>query len=298
MRGPETGSAAADDSTPFAALAFDHRKRNFSSVRPAGMTDEQIRLSKELIFDAFEVARGQGPTGMRPGVIIDEEYGADLARRAVDSGVEVAMPVERAAQPVFTFEYGDDFGAHLRAFRPSCAKALVHYRTTDADDVRRVQASRLRQLSDFLSGEPISFMLELIVGQRADDERAAPTVQADSLCAAMAELQEAGVGPDIWKVEGTTSREDAARIVAQARQQNAQARCVVLGASASERAVRQWLDVAAATPGYSGFAIGRSIWGGSITAWLDGRLGRGRAVEEIASTYRRWALRYGGERIG
>lgn len=297
MFSPESDAMGVDDDTPIAFLAFDHRERNFSSVRPTGMTREEIRRSKELIFDAFEsIGEGELP-GMRPGIIIDEEFGTALARRAVEQGVAVAMPVEKAGQAVFAFEYGDEFREHLQAFRPTCAKALVRYRVTDPAEDRMVQRTRLRELSDFLAGEPIAFMLELIVGQRADSPDAIPTVDVDGLRASMAELQDAGVRVDVWKVEGTSSQEDAAQIVAQARLVEPNARCVVLGAGAPREVVSRWLDVAAATPGYAGFAVGRSIWGESIVSWLDGTMGREQAIEEIASTCRRWAQRYVGERI-
>ena len=297
MFSPEPGATGVDDDTPIALLAFDHRERNFSSVRRTGMTHEEIRRSKELIFDAFAAVVEVGLQGVRPGIIIDEEFGASLARRAVERGIPVAMPVERASQDVFAFEYGSAFREHLRAFRPTFAKALVHYRVTDPVEDRRVQRERLRELSDFLAGEPIAFMLELIVGQRADGPDAIPTVDVDGLCASMAELQDAGVRVDVWKVEGSSSPDDAAQIVAQARLGDPHVRCVVLGAGASRDVVSRWLDVSAATPGFAGFAIGRSIWGESIVSWLDGTMRREQAIEEIASTCRRWAQRYVGERI-
>ena len=287
----------ADDGAPMALLAFDHRERNFSSVRPSGMTREEIRRSKELILDAFDVAAERGIDGARVGVIIDEEFGGELARRADDGGITVVMPVERADQAVFAFEYGDEFPEHLREFHPACAKALVRYRTTDDPGAKQVQRERLRELSRFLAGESIAFMLELIVGQRPVDPGETPTVDVDELCASMAELQDADVHVDLWKVEGTSSLDDAERIVAQARRIDPRAQCVVLGAGAPADVVGQWIDVAAVTPGFAGFAIGRSIWGESIAAWLDGSITREQAIEEIASTFRGWALRYVGEQI-
>lgn len=295
MFSPEPGATVLDEEPPLAVLAFDHRARNFTSVRPAGMSEEEIRLSKELIFEAFEAMIDRGVDGVRPGLIIDEEFGASIARRAIDRGIAVAMPVERADESTFSFEYGDAFRQHLRAFRPACAKALVRYRTTDDLSAKRLQRRRLQELSDFLAGEAISFMLELIVGRRTGD--GADSVDVDQLCGSMAELQDAGVRVDLWKVEGAGSPVDAARIVAQAVQPDPRARCVVLGGGARAHVVEHWIDVAAATPGFAGFAIGRSIWGEPVTAWLAGARTQEQAVEEIASTCRRWALRYVGERI-
>ncbi|RIQ37803.1 2-deoxy-5-keto-D-gluconate 6-phosphate aldolase domain-containing protein [Jiangella rhizosphaerae] len=291
-------SEAVADGSPMAVLAFDHRERAFASVRPTGMTREEIGRSKELIFEAFETAVKAGLAGTRPGILIDEEFGAPIARRAAALGIPVSMPVERAFESVFTFEYGGDFRRHLLEFRPACAKALVHYRTTDSPETKQTQLTRLRELSEFLAEQSIDFMLELIVGQSDGGAGEIPSVDVEELCGSMAELQNAGVRVDLWKVEGISSHDEAARVAAQAVVANPRATCVVLGAGAPNDVVGHWLDVAAATPGFGGFAIGRSIWGEPVASWLDGRLAREQAIEQIASTYRSCTLRYMGARVG
>jgi len=283
---------------PLAVLAFDHRERAFGSVRSNGMTHEEIRRSKELIFEAFQTAVARGVGRVRPGILVDEQFGSHVARRAIAAGVAVSMPVERAFAPELTFEYGDDYREHLREFRPVCAKALVHYRTTDAPVIKRNQLARLRELAGFLAEESILFMLELIVGQAAGSDGEIPTADADELCASMADVQAAGVHVDLWKVEGLSTQVAAARVAAQARSVHPPASCVVLGAGARHDVVDHWLDIASATPGFSGFAIGRSIWGGSIASWLDGDLSRAAAIDQIASAYRSYAHRYAGVEVG
>lgn len=287
-----------DGGQPWAVLAFDHRERAFSSVRPGGMEPDQIRQAKQLIFDAFLLAVERGLGDVRPGILVDEEFGADIARAASERGFAVSMPVERAFEEVLTFEYGDAFREHLLEFRPTWAKVLVHHRTGDEPDAKQLQLERMRELSDFLAEESIGLMLELIVGQTSDGERGVPSVDTSELCASMAEIQDAGVRVDLWKVEGISSREAAARVAARAADAGHPATCVVLGAGAPTDVVGHWLDVASATSGFSGFAIGRSIWGAPVTAWLDGRLSRDDAVEQVASTYRSCALRYSGVRVG
>lgn len=283
---------------PWAILAFDHRERAFSSVRPAGMQHQQIREAKELIFDAFTAAVERGLGDARPGVLVDEEFGAPIARRASALGFAVSMPVERASEAVLAFEYGESFREHVLEFRPACAKALVHYKTTDTAETKQTQLSRLRELSEFLVAESIDFMLELIVGTTTDASGGAPTVDVDMLCDSMADMQEAGVQVDLWKVEGIASHAAAGRVAEQARASDDRSRCLILGAGAPTEVVEGWLDVAASTSGFSGFAIGRSIWGGPVAAWLDGRLARDEAVDQIASTYRSCTLRYVGAGVG
>lgn len=289
---------SADSGGPWAVLAFDHRERAFSSVRSAGMTRSQIRQSKELIFEAFEVAVERGLDGVRAGVLIDEEFGGQIARRAAARDYLFAMPVERAAERVFTFEYDGDFREHLLQFRPACAKALVHYRTSDPDEMRQTQLTRLVELSDFLAEQSIDFMLELIVGSAGGADDGVPSVDVDELCRSMGQMQEAGMRVDLWKVEGISPGTAAERVAAQAVAADPHATCVVLGAGAPTDVVGHWLDVAAATEGFNGFAIGRSIWGEHVAAWLDGTLTREAAIDRIASVYRSCTLRYLGAMVG
>ena len=49
-----------------------------------------------------------------------------------------------------------------------------------------------------------------------------------------------------------------------------QVTCVLLGRGASNEKVDHWLAQAAPVDGFIGFAIGRSIWGGPLKAFLDG----------------------------
>ncbi|WP_162458381.1 2-deoxy-5-keto-D-gluconate 6-phosphate aldolase domain-containing protein [Pseudactinotalea terrae] len=279
---------------PLAFLAFDHRERAFGSVRPGGMNHEQIQDSKRLIYEAFGRAVDLGLGDVRPGILVDEQFGAGIAQRAIADGVLVAMPVERANEQVFTFEYGADYQEHLLQFRPSCAKVLIQHRTTDPADDKLTQLTRLRELSEFLAAQSIDFMCELIVGMGEESLDGVPSVDVDALCASMAEIQAAGVLVTMWKVEGVASREGAERIAAQAAASDHPATCMVLGAGAAPSTVEHWLAVAAGTPGYIGFAVGRSFWGEAVSAWLDGRLSREDAIESIASIYRACTLRYMG----
>src|SRR5437660_12130033 len=79
---------------------------------------------------------------------------------------------------------------------------------------------------------------------------------------AIEELQNAGVDPDLWKIEGLDRKEDCVQVVAAARR-NGRGRvgCIILGRGEDDRKVREWLAIAAPIPGFIGFAVGRtSFW--------------------------------------
>ena len=67
---------------------------------------------------------------------------------------------------------------------------------------------------------------------------------------------------------------------------------VLLGRGASDDKVDHWLQQAAPVEGFIGFAIGRSIWGDPLRAFLDGSLPREDAAAQIADKYLRFVKVY------
>src|SRR3989442_11794316 len=112
---------------------------------------------------------------------------------------------------------------------------------------------------------------------------------------AVLQLQNGGVEPDIWKIEGIDDRE-ACREIAQLvrREGRDHVSCVVLGRGASDEKVDQWLRAGAGLEGYIGFAIGRSIFGESVKAFAGEGFDREAAVERISEKYRRFIDVYEG----
>ncbi len=119
----------------------------------------------------------------------------------------------------------------------------------------------------------------------AFDETLRPTL----MDRAMRALQDAGVEPDVWKIEGLAQRADCERIVATARRDGRDGvTCIVLGRGADEAAVVRWLEVAAAVPGFVGFAVGRTTFWDALVAHRANRITRQDAVSRIASRFREW----------
>jgi len=106
----------------------------------------------------------------------------------------------------------------------------------------------------------------------------------------MAALQDAGVEPDVWKIEGLDNLLDAEAAATQARTGDGRAgvACTILGAGAPDARVDHWLRTAAAVDGFVGFAIGRSIWRDAVRAHLDNTLDRDTAAQQIADNYLRF----------
>jgi 5-dehydro-2-deoxygluconokinase len=106
---------------------------------------------------------------------------------------------------------------------------------------------------------------------------------------AMHELQDAGVEPDVWKVEGLDRKADCQRVVAAARRAGRdEIGCIILGRHESDEKVGHWLTTAAAVPGFIGFAVGGTTFWDPLVDYRAGRVTREVAVERIAASYRQW----------
>ena len=109
------------------------------------------------------------------------------------------------------------------------------------------------------------------------------------MASAIAELQNHGVEPDVWKIEGLDHRDDCLEIVKVAQRDGRNdVGCIVLGRGSNEDKVVEWLTIAAKVPGFTGFAVGRTSFWDPLVALRDGKVAREKAVEEIASRFMKW----------
>jgi myo-inositol catabolism protein IolC len=265
------------------------------------LTDEQtaqIAAMKRVIFDGFQAALKGGVPEKKAGILVDEQFGAEVLRDAVKHGYITACPAEKSGQDEFDFEYGDDFARHIEAFQPTFCKVLVRYNPEGDTAMNRRQAERLKRLSDYLHANGRSrFMFELLVpatpaqlGRAGGDKKEYDRgLRPELMVRAITDLQDAAIEPDVWKIEGIDRPEDCARVVAAARRKGRdRVGCIVLGRGEDDVKVRQWLKTAAAVPGFIGFAVGRTSFWGPLSDWKDGRIAREAAVTEIARRYREW----------
>ncbi len=289
-----------EDDRRFYMLSFDHRgsfEQELLGLAGKPSPAERVRIGalKALIYAGFEQAVAAGAPKEACGLLIDEEFGAAIARSARATRYTLAMPVEQTGRPEFEFEYGAAFGAHIEAFDPTYAKVLVRYNPDGDERLNARQAARLARLSRWLRDRERDLLLELLVpatrsqlaqlgGDRdAYDRELRPGLVVRTLAA----LQDAGVEPRIWKIEGLDARADCERVVAQARRDGRGAvDCVVLGRGADPSRVAGWLEQAARVPGYIGFAIGRTIWEDALREHLAGRLDAASTSARIEQAHR------------
>jgi myo-inositol catabolism protein IolC len=288
---------------PLYILPFDHRHSFVTGVFhwQEPLTPEQvaeIAASKQVIYEGFKAAIGKGLPHNRAGILVDEEFGAAILRDAKACGYVTCASTEKSGQDEFDFEYGDAFAQHIEAVNPTFAKVLVRYNPESDPAMNARQVARLRRLSGYLTETKRLFMFELLVppehaqlervygSHAAYDRELRPTLMIDTIHA----LQDGGVEPDVWKIEGLDRREDCERTVQAARRGGrTMVGCIVLGRGSNEQAVVRWLTIAAGVTGFIGFAVGRTTWLDTVTQWRARAISRESAVVQIAKRFREWA---------
>ncbi len=287
-------------------LAFDHRgsfqKKMFGiEGDPSSEETESISDAKRLIFEGLLRASEEGAEPGVTGCLVDEQFGGEVPREAKERGLVLAMPVEKSGQNEFDFQYGEQFGEHIERFDPDFAKVLVRYNPEGDAEMNRRQAERLKRLSDWLHERGRNFLFELLVPAEehqlekvgGDSDRYDGELRPELMRRTITELQDAGVEPDVWKIEGIDTREDCERIAETCRRGGREGVvCVVLGRGADDRKVEHWLRQGAPVDGYAGFAIGRTIWWDALKGYLEGRLERASAAQQIAGNYLRFVQVY------
>lgn len=286
---------------PLYILPFDHR--GSFQTKLFGWTGTltihqtaQIAASKQVIYDGFKVALQSGVPEQKAGILVDEQFGAAILQNARGRGYTTACPAEKSGQEEFDFEYGDEFAKHIEAIQPTFCKVLVRYNPAGDRALNGRQAAKLRRLSEYLRDKSSSlFMFELLVpaektqleqlkgDKKAYDLQLRPRLMVETI----EELQDAGVEPDVWKIEGLDSRKDCEKVVGAARRGGRdKVGCIILGRGEDDQKVHEWLATASGVPGFIGFAVGRTSFWDALVNWRAKKITREQAVNDVARRYR------------
>jgi myo-inositol catabolism protein IolC len=264
-------------------LAVDQRhsfERDLYELKGPITADDDARMTadKLLVYQALLEALPDLPAGVQAGILVDEQYGASVAELASRSqgAVSLAMPIEASGEEWFEFTYRDDWTRHAEFFATDYAKVLVRDNPGFDPTQRERQAAKLVQVSHWAMTTDRPLIIELLApASDADmaqvDSEAARydhELRPGHAAASMEYLQDHGVEPAIWKVEGLYRHQDAERIVSAAHRNGREADCILLGRHAPHEQLEQWIELVAPLPGWIGFAIGRSIWWDPLRAHL------------------------------
>lgn len=287
---------------PLYILAFDHRgtfaKQIFGVEMEQLDEDQKVQIKefKQIIYDGFKDALSKGVPKEHAAILVDEDFGDSILTDAKMNGFMTIVSVEKTGQDSFAFEYGSEYGEHLEKYMPTFSKALIRYNPEDSDQKKKQQGDSLKILSDYSHRHGFKFLLEPLIpasqSQLAKvngDKNEYDRLLRPGLTVTMVkELQDAGVEPDIWKLEGLEAKEDYKNVVAQARSGGrSDVSMVVLGRGATEEKVEEWIRTGAQVEGVVGFAVGRTIFWEPLVSFHEGKIQREEAVLEISHQFHR-----------
>lgn len=281
-------------------LPFDHRssfeKKLFGiTEEPTLQEHERIADAKMLIYEGFKAAvEGGSVPKENAAILCDEEFCDAVMRDAKDMGYMFALATEKSGEEEFEFEYGDDFGKHLDKYCPTFAKALIRYNPASDERLNKRQRAKLKLLSGFCEDTGYKFIIEPLIpataeqlksaggGKKEYDKRIRPKLALEMI----RQMQEDGIEPDIWKLEGFGSRQDYEEISQTARRDGRDnVGIVILGRGEDEEQVREWLAAGVGVAGVIGFAVGRTVFWQPLLSYEKREISRAEAAALIAENY-------------
>lgn len=281
-------------------LPFDHRTsflKNMFGIEnrePTGEEIEKIKRAKKIIYQGFKMALSEGMPKESGAILLDEEFGDELLADAKENGYTIILTVERSGQKEFDFEYGEDFANHIRKYNPTFVKALIHYNPEGEQALNTRQREKLTLLTQFchengykLLIEPlIPATLEQLARVGADPDKYERELRPILAVQMIKELQNGGVNPDVWKLEGMDREEDYQMAVRQVKIDGRDdVGVVILGRAAEASVVENWLKVGAKVHGIIGFAVGRTIFWDPLTNFGHGKINEEEASEAISAKF-------------
>jgi len=288
---------------PLFVQPFDHRGsftkgffgfKGQPAIEPASEQFSRVSEAKTLVYRGLLKAIAMGVPKESVGVLVDAQFGSQVIADAKSKRIPVAMCVEKSGQDVFDFEHGPRWQDQVRFMAPDIIKVLVRFHPKEDPATNREQMTRLKLLSDFVhAGDDYHLMFELLVPAVTEEEKnAGPAYDAEMRPKNMLEsirlLQEFGIEPDVWKIEGLDKREQAEAMSKQARSGGGRERvgCILLGRGSDKPQVHQWLRVAAPVPGFIGFAVGRTNFSDPLKRYLENRSEESNSIEAIAKNFK------------
>ncbi len=280
-------------------LPFDHRGDFSNKMFQFGekLSPEQVKeiaSYKEIIFEGFEKAATSGLPKEEMGILVDEQFGSEIITLAKKRGYTVCVAADKGDIKEFDFAYGKDFRTHIEKTKPHFSKALAFMNVEGDPQSNERQILKLQQLSSYLETSETKFLLELIVPVtqaqlekcKGDESVFDIEMRPRLMVEAIKRLQDSGIEPDIWKLEGLDRKADYELLAKTCRRdERDNVGIIVLGRGEDESKVRDWLRAGATVAGIIGFAVGRTIFWGPLTNLHEKKATREQAVEGIAANY-------------
>ncbi len=286
-------------------LPFDHRGsfRKIVGIKDPLTPDDikKIKSYKQLIFSAYKKAlitntsnksnTKNKVTKKDTAILVDETFGTEILISARKQEITTCYTLEKSGQQEFDFDRRD-YKKRLKYFQPTYAKVLLRYNPQGNKALNKRQAKKLATLTKYLKKQDTKFLLEVleIPTKKQAQQYHSKTefdhkLRAKLMVQAISELQQAGVDPDIWKLEGLYKKELMQKVAQQVTKFNPEARIVVLGRGENEKKAVQWIRTAAKVEAVIGFAVGRTIFQQPLLDYQHKKLSKSQTINKIKNNY-------------
>jgi 5-dehydro-2-deoxygluconokinase len=260
------------------ALAIDHR------VQLEDMAADEAAVARIPAFKVLAVRAARRVANGRPGfgMLLDDKYGRDaLFAAGAGQDLWVAKPIELPGSRPLQFEFSQDLGSRLVEWPVDhCVKALCFYHPDDDAALKREQTIKLVSAFDAARKIGREILIEIIASKSGP-------LSDDTVGRALAELYDAGLKPDWWKLEPQASLAAWRAIDDVIATRDPYCRGVVLlGLEAPIESLKEGFAAAQAAPRVRGFAVGRTIFADPAERWLNRRIGDDEAVDAMAERFR------------
>lgn len=290
-----------------AILPFDHRsyfeklltppQPSPSQRREPDHTDlaHEITEYKKIIYAGYEKSLELGVPKESSAILVDDVFGLEILLDAKNKGYLVAQSTEISGDDHFEFEHGNDWQSWIEQVQPTFVKALVRYNPESRLDLNQESRSGLKALSDYAHAHDYQFLIEpLVIGSEIqlasvnNDKYRYDTELRPGLTVKMIEeMQDAGIEPSVWKIEGMFAAEDYEQVVIAAQRNNREHVGIIsLGRNETDEVVETWLKVGAQVSGVIGFAVGRTVFLDALMKYKNHEISRDQAVTEIAHRFK------------
>lgn len=271
-------------------LPFDHRQSFLELIKasspPTPQEIAKARAYKKIIYEAFLKALSAGLKKEEAGILVDPWLGQEILLDAGAKGITLCLPLEKSGQKELQLE---NYPQLIKKFKPAYAKVLIHYNPESDSALNQRQSGKLLTIQKYLKKKKVGFILELVVpatlrqlkkigGRGKYDVELRPSLMVKAL----KELQQKGLRPAIWKLEGLETKEQMQEVVCQILPPS---RIIILGREEKKKKVEHWLKVGASFEKVMGLAVGRTVFEGPLKDYQRGKIGRERAITKIAQNY-------------
>jgi 5-dehydro-2-deoxygluconokinase len=259
------------------ALAIDHR------IQLEDLATDEAGADRISAFKVLAVAAARRVANGRPGfgVLLDDKYGREaLFAAGAGQDLWVARPIELPGSRPLQFEFSQDLGSRLIEWPVDhCVKVLCFYHPDDDEGLKAAQTAKLITAFDAARKVGREILVEIIASKSGP-------LNDDTIARALAELYDAGLKPDWWKLEPQASVKawDAVEGVIASRDPLCRG-VVLLGLEASIEKLKESFAAARAAGRVRGFAVGRTIFAEAAERWLKGEIGDEEAIDDMAKKF-------------